>query len=138
MQARCIRSGKQSTCIHSNADHSTFPLTTTSKSFRRRNGQHQVLSIKSTTYFQHKNKLMNLKGASAYVEYNSSKEMENNASFDSKSREKGQVSTAFWYTKGTSSTSILNKTSIFQHSRSPKTRRCDSTEPSTPERGGQR
>lgn len=34
--------------------------------------------------------------------------------------------------------SILSKTSTFQRSRSPKTRRCDSTDPSTPERGGQR
>jgi hypothetical protein len=73
----------------------------------------------------------------AYLAYVSSKEVENIMSFDSGAEDKGQVSTAFWCTEESNSTSILNKTSIFQRSRSPKTCRCDSIEPSTPERGGQ-
>ena len=72
-----------------------------------------------------------------YPAYNSSKEVENGLPIVSGTEENGHVSTAFWCTEGSNSVSILSKTSTFQRSRSPKRRRCDSTDPSTPERGGQ-
>lgn len=73
-----------------------------------------------------------------YPAYSSSKEVENNVPIDSETVGNGHVSIAFWCTNGSNSISILNRTSTFQRSRSPKTCRYDSTEPSTPERGGQR
>lgn len=78
------------------------------------------------------------KRGGAYSAYNSSKEVENAVPVVSGVEENGHVSSAFWCIYGSNSVSTLNKTSIFQRSLSPKTRRCDSTDPSTPERGGQR
>lgn len=51
---------------------------------------------------------------------------------------KGYVSIIFWWTKGSKPFSILSSTSIFQRSRSPRTRKWESTEPSTPDTGGHR
>jgi len=51
--------------------------------------------------------------------------------------ENGHVVIAFWCIAGSNSMSIRSRTSMFHRSRSPKTRRWDSNDPSTPERGGQ-
>lgn len=73
-----------------------------------------------------------------HLEYSSSKETENKVPAESETEVNGQVSVALRCKNGSNSDSNRNKTSIFQRSLSPNTRRCASTEPSTPERGGQR
>jgi len=73
----------------------------------------------------------------AYLEYNLSNVVENTTSVDSIVDKKGHVAIAFSCTKGINSSSILNRTSIFQRSLSPNACRCDSIHPSITERGGQ-
>lgn len=70
--------------------------------------------------------------------YSCSRDSEKIVPADSEAAENGQVSTALWFTYGSNCDNILSRTSMLQRSRSPKTRKCDSREPSTPESGGQR
>lgn len=73
----------------------------------------------------------------AYLAYNSSNVVDNTNCVVSTVDMNGHVSIAFWCTKDSKSTSVLNRTSIFQRSLSPNTCRCESIDPSTTERGGQ-
>ena len=176
-QASCINLGKHSTCIHSNAFHSTFSLPNVEpikmrKSYKSCEFWTQVLTFHLFSHSLHplypifqpvthgwKRRICNIQEpgissitsfvspivcsklnslSQAYLAYNSSNAVDNTKFVVPKLDKKGHVSIAFWCTKESNSTSILNRTSIFQRSLSPNTCRCDSKRPSTTERVGQR